>query len=294
VSAPALAALEIALLLTTGLVSGRSNARTLAASVLTIPCLAVPLALPAWPMALRFLMALASLFSILRVIEVRRDAREHGALHRMFAFVAPLDAFAITRAPARLDARGLLAAVAGACVGAVGGVIVWLAPSGSWRWPVAAFGCAVGLLGAMDALSAFDRALLRAVGIESPPVQDAPIRSRSVGELWGRRWNRAVGGWLRKHCFAPLARRRHVGLGVLASFAASAAIHFWPVLVAVGLIPALAMAAFFFVQALLVMIESRLGVARWPSVAAHTWTIGVMLASSPLFTVPILLVLGYR
>jgi hypothetical protein len=79
-----------------------------------------------------------------------------------------------------------------------------------------------------------------------------------------------------------------------AAFSASAAIHFWPVLVAVGLWPAVAMAGFFFVQLALVAIESRLGVARWSPLAGHTWTIGVMAASSPLFTVPILLVLGYR
>jgi D-alanyl-lipoteichoic acid acyltransferase DltB (MBOAT superfamily) len=148
------------------------------------------------------------------------------------------------------------------------------------------------MVGAMDALAVANRALLRAVGIESLAVQDAPWRSRTVAELWNRRWNRAVGAWLRRFCYAPLARRGHVGLGMLAAFAASAWIHFWPVLVAVGLVPALAMAGFFFAQALLIVIETKLAVARWPAWAGHAWTVTAMLATSPLFCVPMLLVLG--
>lgn len=278
--------------MTTGLVSGRSNGRTALAASLACACLAVPLAIPGPPW-LRALMALASLFSILRTIEVRRDAREHGALLRMFAFVAPLDTFAVTRAAPRVDVRGLAYAIGWGAFGALGAAMMIGAPHGSLRWPVALVGAFVFMLGAMDALAVFDRAVLRLVGIESPPVQDAPFRARSVTELWSRRWNRAVGSWLRKQCFAPLARRKHVRLGVVAAFAASAAIHFWPVLVSVGLVPALAMAGFFFVQLPILAIEARLGVTRWSPLAGHAWTISLMLLTSPLFTVPLLQILGW-
>jgi hypothetical protein len=289
-----IAGVEIGLLLITGLVVSRRGMRLVLASLLACVCIALPWLLPAQPAWLRFTMALASLFSILRTIEVANDRRDHPALVRMLAFVGPLDAFAATRATPRIDARGIAAAIGWATLGAVAWTVTLHAPTGAWRVPIALVASAIGMLVTMDALSALDRALLRMFGIETPAVQDAPIRSRSITEFWGRRWNRAVGAWLRKHCFAPLARRKRPVLGVLASFAASAAIHFWPVLVAVGWEMASRMAAFFVVQALLVLLEARWGAARWPPLAGHAWTIAWMLATSPLFMVPILAVLGFR
>lgn len=290
----AVGALELALLLTAGLVVGRGLARTWIAVGLAAVCVALPLALPATPAWPRCVLGLASLFAILRTIEVLGDARAHRATLRMFAFVAPLDAFAVTRAAPRFDGRGFAVAAGYGIVATLGFAIVLHAPMGVARWPVAALGCAIGVYGAMDGMSALNRGLLRAIGIESPPVQNAPIRARSVGEFWSLRWNRAVGGWLRRHCFLPLARRGRARAGSVLAFAASALLHFWPVLLAVGLAPALAMAGFFAVQAALATIETRLGVARWPRAAAHAWTVTVLLASSPLFTVPALLVLGFR
>ena len=293
-SAAPIVLLEIALLLTTGLVVARGALRTTIAIVLACGCLALPIWLPAQPSWLRFVLALASQLSVLRTIEVLRDARPHGAAMRMFAFVAPLDALAVTAARPRLDVRGVAYAIATSMLGGIGVAMVWLAPLGTWHWPVASLGCAIGMLGTMDALACTNRALLRAVGIESPAVQDEPWRARTVAEFWSRRWNRAVGAWLRRFCFAPLARRGHVVMGMLAAFVVSAWIHFWPVLVAVGLAPALAMGGFFVAQAMCIVVEAKLGVARWRRPAQHAWTIAVMLGASPLFCVPMLLVLGYR
>lgn len=293
-SAPLVVALELGLLLVTGLVAGRTRGRIALAALLGAVIVGLPLLLPRELPWLRALMALASIFPVLRTIEIAVARRDHPAWLRAFSCVAPLDAFAITRVAPRFDARGFASALAWGALGAGGWAMVWLAPSGALRWPVAALGCALGLYGTMDALAALDRGLLRALGLESPPVQDTPIASRTIAELWGRRWNRAVGGWLRTHCFAPLARRRHAVLGAALAFAASAALHFWPVYVAVGLIPALAMAGFFAVQAIALFLESRLGVGRWRRAAGHAWTLSVMLLSSPLFTVPMLLILGFR
>jgi hypothetical protein len=284
----ALLALELALVLSAGLAAGRTRARIALASLLALVALAIPLAIPPELPALRALMALASIFPVLRTIEVAADRRTHPTWLRVFAFVAPLDAFAARRVAPSLDLRGLAEGAAWAAIAIAASLSISHAPITTLR----ALTMAVVLYTAMEAGSVIDRALLRAVGVETPLVQDAPIRSRSVAELWSRRWNRAVGGWLRKHTFAPLARHGHTGLALVASFAASAALHFWPIFVALGLSPAIAMAAFFLVQLLLIAIEARLGVARWPAPVAHAWTITVMLAASPLFTVPVLMLFG--
>lgn len=283
---------EVALLLLTGLVVGRAPFRLALASVLAAGCLVVPFFVPTSALALRALLALASLFSVLRTIDFARDPRAHAAPLRMFAYVAPLDVFAIRRANPRFDAPGLGAASLYAALAAAGGAMIAHAPAGALHWPVAAVGGAIGLYAAMDAASALDRALLRAVGLESPPVQALPILSRSIGEFWGRRWNGAVGGWLRKHCFLPLARRRHASLGVLAAFVVSGAIHFWPVLVTAGLWPACAIWLFFLVQGALVALEGSLGVSRWAPLPARIWTVTAILGTTPLFTIPVLLACG--
>ena len=144
----------------------------------------------------------------------------------------------------------------------------------------------------MDAASALTHSLLLGVGLHAPPVQSTPVLSRSIAEFWGRRWNGAVGGWLRKHCFLPLARRRHARLGVLASFGASGALHFWPVLIAAGTAPAAAMGLFFVIHGGLVLLETRLGVSRWAPARARAWTVTAMLVTSPLFAIPVLLACG--
>lgn len=284
----ALLALELVLLLGAGLAAGRTRARIALALLLALGAVAIPLALPPELPALRALMALASIFPVLRTIEVAADRRTHPTWLRVFAFVAPLDAFAARRVAPSLDLRGLGegALWASAAVGA-SLAIPHAAPA-----ILRALAMAVVLYTAMEAGSVIDRALLRAVGVETPLVQDAPIRSRTVAEFWGRRWNRAVGGWLRKHTFMPLARRGHTGLALAASFLVSTALHFWPILVALGLEPALAMAGFFVLQLPILAVESRLGVARWPAAAGHAWTVTALLATSPLFTVPVLMLFG--
>lgn len=290
----ALGALELVLLVTSGLVVGRSLVRRAAAWGLACVCVAIPLAMPAEPAFVRAVAALASIFPVLRTIEVTADVRSHPAALRMFAYVAPLDAFAITRAAPRLDVGGLRHAAIAFVVAAPGIALVLAAPEGPWRWPAALVGATIGLYATMDGMSALDRALLRAVGLESPPVQEAPILSRSIAEFWGRRWNRAVGGWLRKHCFAPLARRGRARAGLVASFVASAALHVWPVWVAIGAAPAAAMGTFFVLQAGLVWLESRLGVGRWSRPAGHAWAVLWLVGTSPLFVGPVLLIAGFR
>jgi hypothetical protein len=135
------------------------------------------------------------------------------------------------------------------------------------------------------------RALYAFGGVIIPRTHFDPIVSRSVGEFWGRRWNMIVHEMLRTHCFRPLARRGHLRAGVLAAFAASAALHFWIIFVPLGLRQAASMGGFFLLQGLFMLVERRLAVARWKRPWQHTWTVACVLGTSPLFTEPMLALL---
>jgi alginate O-acetyltransferase complex protein AlgI len=133
--------------------------------------------------------------------------------------------------------------------------------------------------GAFQVLAGFWRLLGRPVA----PLFDAPARSRSLEELWSRRWNRAFSEMLQLTIERPLRRRftRPVAWG--ACFLASGLLHELalsvPARAGYGL-PTL----YFALQGLLVAVERRLS---WPSGAGgvlvrRAWTLGLVLLPLPL------------
>ena len=135
------------------------------------------------------------------------------------------------------------------------------------------------------------RAVYRAVGFVTPPLHVWPLASMSVGELWGMRWARPVSDWLRKTCFLPLARRAHPALGILLCFVVSAVGHAYPLFVALGPAMAAMMLGYFMLQGAVVVAETRLGIAKWPRALRRSWTVVVMVITSPLFVEPCLRVI---
>jgi hypothetical protein len=133
---------------------------------------------------------------------------------------------------------------------------------------------------------------LLVAGYSWPLMHRTPIAARSVGEFWGQRWNRMMSAWLRAFIFWPLARRGGAGLGVLGSFFVSGVLHGWPILVALGASAAFSVVLFFVLQGVFVLAESRLRIHTWPVAMARTWTVVIMLASSPLFLDPVLRLFG--
>jgi hypothetical protein len=130
-------------------------------------------------------------------------------------------------------------------------------------------------------------------GIAVPHDQFAPLHSISLREFWGRRWNTFLGDWLRHFLFLPLARRDHPALGILCAFATSAAMHGWLALIPLGWRAALMMASFFLVQGVFVLVETRLlDLPSWRAPAARAWTLGLLLAPSPLGIDPFLRAFG--
>ena len=129
---------------------------------------------------------------------------------------------------------------------------------------------------------------LRAGGWQLPTLHDHPIASRSVGELWGARWNLTVVRWLRGQVFVPFARAGHARLGVFASFVVSGLFHAYTVAAGGGPWAAASMAAFFLAQGLLVAVEQQLRVTRWRRPLARAWFFAAMLVTSPLFVEPMI------
>lgn len=183
----------------------------------------------------------------------------------------------------RLVRNGLLFGM----LGAVACLVAAIAPVPvRWLAGIVVFYCG------LEVVDASFRTVFGVAGRRVLPVQDAPILSRSIGEFWGRRWNREVGAWLSRWCFRPLARRRAGRVGVMLAFVWSALLHAIPAWAAAGIFEAGLMFAFFLVQGVLVLIERPLRVASWPAWAAHTWVIGTFIVSAPMFVEPGLRIFG--
>lgn len=254
-----------------------------AAAFFAAPWLAGPIPL------LRGLFALMGFVGLLRIVDTVRMREPWSASRRLFHVVSFVDSRTLRRAPPQLELLTLGRALLWAALAAVGFYVAH-SPRLLARWG----GGLVFAYGVIEAGYAVARAGYRGFGFVTPRLHHWPIASLSVGELWGVRWARPISGWLRETCFRPLARRGHPMLGLLLGFVVSAIGHAYPVLVALDLPMAALMFAFFVVQGIFVIVETRVGVTRWLRPARRAWTVTIMIASSPLFVEPALRVLGVR
>jgi alginate O-acetyltransferase complex protein AlgI len=67
--------------------------------------------------------------------------------------------------------------------------------------------------------------IFRAMGFAVEKLWDCPIAATTLGEFWGRRWNRIVSGMARELVFFPVARRAGARLALFAVFAYSGLYH---------------------------------------------------------------------
>jgi alginate O-acetyltransferase complex protein AlgI len=65
----------------------------------------------------------------------------------------------------------------------------------------------------------------RTLRVDAPPIMNRPLRSTSVSEFWGRRWNSAFNDLALRLAFRPIARRNGLVIGTLAAFGVSGLIH---------------------------------------------------------------------
>jgi hypothetical protein len=256
--------------------------------------LALGMAVLALPFVLRFesrglhgFSALGAAWIFFRTVDYarRRDIPSTG--YRIWQVFSPFEVDRVKSAPARIDVRLILTSLGYFAITAVG---LYVATRGSWilRW----LGGAVFAYASIDAVVRLIVAGYRLVGLELPPLHDRPVLSRTIAEFWGERWNKTVNGFLKRHCFMPLARRGHVILGLAFAFVASTLLHFYFVWASIGLTWGAVMGAFFVLQLPLIGLERLLKVARWPAWAGRAWTITILTCASPLFIEPFLRVLS--
>jgi hypothetical protein len=243
----------------------------------------------------RAMIELVASFGYLRLLDLVLARRTISLGHRVWHVAALIDTTRMTYGRPALDARALLRALG---YGALATGSAWVsidqaaAPGGTLglltRWGVGV----VFVYTLTDAAYASVTVVFRAMGIIVYELHRAPILARTVKEFWGARWARTVSLLLFTRTFKPLARRGMPGLGLLASFAASALLHAIVILPALGWAAAGLWGAYFLVQGALVGLEIKLGVARWSRPLAHAWVVLVMLATSPLFVEPIVRLIG--
>lgn len=290
----AVVGLEVVLGLAGGAVFAASGARRAVATALVLLGLVVPfLGDPSEPAA-RALAGLGAMLGVMRLLEAHR-LRVSLPIPRALAWVLPVDLALLRSAPPRVPTDALGSAGLHAVVLAAGLALVTVrAPFGAGAPIVAWLGGTLALYGAVDVASSTLRAFLAAFGVESAPMQRHPVLSTSVSEFWGERWNRAVGAWLWRNCVVPATRRGGRLAGLAAAFGWSALLHFYSVLAGVGFAPALRMAAFFVLEGLAVLLETRLSVRSWPRPLARLWTFALVLGPSWLFVEPVLRIFGVR
>jgi alginate O-acetyltransferase complex protein AlgI len=65
----------------------------------------------------------------------------------------------------------------------------------------------------------------RGLGVDAPPLMNAPLRASSVGEFWGRRWNGAFNQLAWRLVFRPVARRAGTAAATVCAFGVSGLVH---------------------------------------------------------------------
>jgi alginate O-acetyltransferase complex protein AlgI len=120
--------------------------------------------------------------------------------------------------------------------------------------------------------------LWRRIGFDCRPLFRAPLRSQSLAEFWGQRWNAAFTELLTLAIYRPL-RRLGPGVATLAVFFMSGLIHeaaiSVPVRVGYGL-PTL----YFILHGCLVLLERRLGIG------GRAWTLAWLALPLPMLFHP--------
>ncbi len=127
--------------------------------------------------------------------------------------------------------------------------------------------------------------LWRLAGVDAQPLFRAPLRSRSLGEFWGRRWNLAFAEMTAISVYRPISGPWGRPIAMAAAFLASGLLHELaisvPVFAGFGL-----PFAYFLLHAALVLVEQRLErvgnpVSQW-GVWSHVWVLGWLTLPVPI------------
>ena len=270
-----------------------SRARRVAGVVIGACALLAPWLLPPRPPIVRAIYALVCFVNVMRVVDLAQVRAPWSLPRRVLHVISVVDSRRLMPRTPRLEGLALLAFVSWEALFAACIVVITRAPAaGITHWLVRWSAGVVAIYAAVSGLYRLSFVVYGALGFDVPPLHVAPVRSRSVQELWGERWARPISDWLGATFFRPWARRRRPLVGVVLAFVVSAAFHAYAIWVGLGFSTGLAMTAltfaYFVAQAIVMSIEQLIGVRRWPVPAGHAWTIAWMLALSPMFVEPAL------
>ncbi|MBY0528137.1 MAG: membrane bound O-acyl transferase family-domain-containing protein [Gemmataceae bacterium] len=125
----------------------------------------------------------------------------------------------------------------------------------------------------------------RHVGVDCRPLFRAPLRARTLGDFWSRRWNLAFTEMAALGVYRPMAGWLGRSSGTVAAFLFSGLVHELAISVPVGAgygLPTL----YFVLHGSLVLGERRWGrIERWGAMA-HVWTLGWLALPLPLLFHP--------
>ena len=211
-----------------------------------------------------------------------------GFRARLARLCAWSDTYPVQRRARRFDAAALGNLFLATAVFAVAIAIVETVSANGLDLPVRWLAGGIGALALGEMATTGPNFVMAALGINVPPFFQSPYRSVTISEFWSKRWNRAGGEFLRRCCFAPLARWG-AGFAMFATFAVSAVGHALMAFFALGRWKiAVVFGAFFLVQPLLIAAERRLAVRRWRPEAGRAWTLTALTITSPMIIEPTL------
>ena len=123
----------------------------------------------------------------------------------------------------------------------------------------------------------------RALRVDASPIMNRPLRSTSVSEFWGGRWNAAFNDLTVRLVFRPVARRTTVFAATLTAFAVSGLIHELVISLPVGAGYGLP-TAYFLVQGLGVLTErSSVGKRLRLGAGIAGWAFTMLVVAGPAF-----------
>ncbi|MGD0816429.1 MAG: MBOAT family protein, partial [Verrucomicrobiota bacterium] len=134
------------------------------------------------------------------------------------------DTYPLQRRARRFDVAAVRNLFLATAVFAVAIAMVKTVSAHGHNLPVRWLAGGIGVLALGEMATTGPNFVMAALGINAPPFFQSPYRSVTISEFWSIRWNRAAGEFLRRCCFAPLARRGAV-FAMFATFAISAAGH---------------------------------------------------------------------
>lgn len=286
-------ATQLVLAVLSALVAGPGRLRVTATVLLLAAASAVPWIAPPVPIPRVFLSLIAAII-LIKDVQIATTKEPWPVWRRIWHMLEPFDSREARFVRPAVDFRILANVLVQALI--AGTMVLALMRLGALppvlRPPLRYVCWALFVCAWMDVAMEPLRFLHRLVGISFPAVQVAPLLSRSVGEFWGRRWNRPISGWLNRYVFLPLARRRLPALGILLAFAVSGFFHAWMVSASMPFSKVALIWTFFMAQCVALLLERRWSIRQWPIAPARAWTLLFLLTTSPLFFDPFLSLIG--